>query len=134
MKWSQNAPCTLEAIKTLRLNALNTLRAWGIENEDEIFDLEVILCELLSNAAKHGNQWEENKKVKVNMRYLYPIRTVILLVCDQGGGQITLQEPEVMSEGGKGLFLVESLGTKLTIGRGRVWVRKELMDEENISS
>lgn len=133
MRWSQNAPCTLESLKTLRLNAINTLKAWGIDNEDAIFDMEVILCELLSNAAKHGNQWGKGKKVKLNIRYLHSIRTVILLVCDEGGSQIALKEPEELSERGRGLLLVKSLSTKLNIGRGRVWVRKELKDEENIS-
>lgn len=130
MKWRQQAYSSQESLRSLRFEALQTLTGWGLRSEDDKFDLEVILCELLSNAAKHGNRWQENRSVKVNMRYFPAIKTVLLLVCDEGQKDIEIREPELLSEEGRGLQLVEALCSRLKTGRGRVWVRKELTCEE----
>ena len=82
MKWRKQASSTLSSLKSLRKDVMDTLASWNICSEDDQFALEVVILELLSNAVKHGNRWQEEKKVKVNMRYLPAARNLILLVCD----------------------------------------------------
>ncbi|HHU31132.1 MAG: ATP-binding protein [Zhaonellaceae bacterium] len=130
MKWRKQASSTLSSLKSLRKDVMDTLASWNICSEDDQFALEVVILELLSNAVKHGNRWQEEKKVKVNMRYLPAARNLILLVCDEGTGPIMVKEAVGMEEEGRGLMVVEALCNKLTVGRGRVWVRKELRNEE----
>lgn len=134
MKWRKNAPSTLESLKILRREAMEILDGWKICSEDDRFALEIIILELLSNAAKHGNQWQAEKKVKVNMRYLPGAHELFLLVCDEGHKQIKVLEVDSLAENGRGLFMVEALCSQLKVGSGRVWIRKELQHEKKNTS
>lgn len=130
MKWRKDSFSTIESLKSLRCEAMTILDSWGICSADERFALEVILLELLSNAAKHGNQWQAEKKIKVNMRYLPQAHELLLLVCDEGQKAIKVQQVDPLAESGRGLVMVQAMSSQLKTGRGRVWVRKELQHEE----
>lgn len=127
MKWRKAVLSSRANLCGLRDEAVAVLRGWGLTSEDLLFELEVILCELLSNAAEHGNSWQEEQKVALAMRYLTQAGMLLLFVADRGGKTITPgAEVEEWAETGRGLFLVTSLAGSCRFGKGRVWLRKEV--------
>lgn len=92
----------------------------GIET-DQMFDIKVILCELIQNAIQHGNNCDINKKICVNVWLQENNRVLGITVKDQGCGfdplhtmdlkssQIPVCNPIDMDEYGRGLFIVKNL-------------------------
>ena len=80
-------------------------------NSDELFDLRLILSELLANAVIHGNKNNQNKMVKLTLNV--ENNTIYAAVCDQGEGfDYSLlkdtDEPSFL-EHGRGICLVKAL-------------------------
>ncbi|NMA66006.1 MAG: ATP-binding protein [Clostridiaceae bacterium] len=89
-----------------------------IDNE-QCFDVKVILNELLQNAIKHGNDYDNNKKISIDVwikdKFLY------ITVEDQGGGfdpqsildiklnRLSDCNPMTIDETGRGLCIVQKL-------------------------
>ncbi len=87
-----------------------------IVNSDELFDLRLILSELLVNAVIHGNKNNQNKLVRLTLSV--ENNTVYASVCDQGEGfdynrLKDSDEPSVM-EHGRGISLVRALADSIT--------------------
>lgn len=130
MKWHHLSPSTKHELQAARERALTVLKKWGLKSS-QLFDLNLILCELLVNAAEHGNGWQPDKKVFLNMRYCPRNQTVLIFVSDEGKRKILNKPVEVLcSERGRGLILINELADRCRLGRGRVWVRKEVRDGE----
>lgn len=128
MKWRKTIPCCKDRLYQVKEEAVATLRTWGVP-EDELFDCEIILCELLANGAEHGNGWREDSCIALQIRYYPSQGQLLFLVRDEGNQPIERKDwtqVEELSPRGRGLLLVESLSHRLTLGRGRVWVRKVL--------
>lgn len=100
---------------------LNTLkRSYGL-NTDQCFDIKVILCELLQNAIKHGNDCDIRKKIRVDVWLQENSKVLGITVKDQGCGFDPLNtmnlkfsripgcDPMSMDESGRGLFIVKNL-------------------------
>lgn len=128
MKWRKKIPCLKAHLHQAKEEAVAVLRSWGLPDE-ELFECELILCELMANGAEYGNQWREDSCIAVQIRYYPHQGKLLLLVRDEGNQPITkknLAELEELCPRGRGLHLVESMSSRLTLGRGRVWVRKVL--------
>jgi anti-sigma regulatory factor (Ser/Thr protein kinase) len=66
--------------------------------------LKLTATELVTNATRHSG----TKRVVVFVRVSKP--SLLIKVCDRGPGiGTTVKEPDLFDEGGRGLFLVESL-------------------------
>lgn len=106
---------------------LNAIQAEQFVSEDTLFEIKVILNELITNAICHGNNCEDDKrtyvKVKVlNGSYLY------VCVKDEGCGfnhKLDLQElyshvdekNKSFCEHGRGLLIVEQLSDRVKFNR-----------------
>ena len=96
------------------------LKSHGPLREDVIFEIKVILNELLQNAIKHGNKEDSSKQVKV--RIGVDNSFVYFIVEDEGEGFdvkfCSHKHKEIMNicdmeENGRGMLIVENLCDKV---------------------
>jgi len=86
-------------------------------SEKDLFALELVLEETLTNAVKHGNHSDPSKKVRVDFR-LTP-NTVYVRIEDEGTGfdphaVADPREPENQSAtSGRGVLLIRHFATKV---------------------
>ena len=88
-------------------------------SDDDEFNHRVVLLtsEAVTNALEHGNRLDPEKTIEVEIE-VRPDR-VDVSVLDQGGGfepgttADPLDEANLMNEGGRGLFLIESLADEV---------------------
>lgn len=97
---------------------LKLLQMFFTIDKEQYFDIKVILSELLQNAIKHGNDYDNNKKIDVKVWLMDNILGIS--VKDQGYGFDALKtmksksresecDPMSMDESGRGLFIVQNL-------------------------
>jgi len=113
--------------------------SYGIYNEDFLFDLRVILNELILNAIKHGNGEEINKKVQI-VAGIFKDVYVLISVKDEGKGydckcllERNKKVKEIvdlcdMKETGRGLLIVESLCDEMRFNKigNRITILKRI--------
>lgn len=112
-------------IRTEVRNVIEFLqRVWGPVEECTLFELKVILNELLSNAIKHGNRQDIRKCAKVSAR-INRGNYLCLAVEDDGEGcdynsvlknaidSVTETDIFNMKETGRGLLIVQSLSNSV---------------------
>lgn len=93
---------------------LNRLKGIPGIDDDQRFDIRVILSELLQNAIRHGNAMDSRKKVRVDV-WLRDDRVLCICVTDQGPGfdvkrTVGCRDKVLsMDESGRGLLIVQSL-------------------------
>ncbi len=63
----------------------NLEQCFGALDDCSLFELRVILNELLVNAIKHGNRDDENKKIKIDAS-IVDHRELLVIVEDEGRG------------------------------------------------
>ncbi len=83
----------------------------------KINDLSLSIAEAASNAIKHGNKSDKNKKVHVTVK-IYSDRIVITLK-DEGSGFILKDVPDptlpenLLKDSGRGIYIMKSFSDKL---------------------
>lgn len=100
-------------------NILDILRMKYSLDSEQCFDIKVILCELLQNAIKHGNDFDLNKKIHLDLWVNEETKVLGITVKDQGCGfdppakkdlyYSIDRDPVNMDESGRGLFIVSEL-------------------------
>lgn len=113
-------------------------------SEDTLFEIKVILNELIINAICHGNNCDDNKTAIVTVKILKIEKGVYLYigVKDEGEGlkqDIDLKKlsdyveckNNTLNEHGRGLLIVEKLSDQLKFSRcgSRVAVLKKLTND-----
>lgn len=93
------------------------------------FDIRLILTEALTNAFKHGNHMDINKPIY--LKYFYNGKTVRFEISDSGKGfeNEIIQEivdEDLLSEGGRGLFIIKSLSDKIELKKNTLIIQKSL--------
>lgn len=130
MKWRYTVKSSKAELQLARDLALEVLQNWRIPSS-QLFDFDLILCELLANAAEHGNNWNPAKKVYISMRWKPSRSLVLIFVADEGRQAINNDSDTIpCAETGRGLTILSALVDRCKLGYGRVWVRKGVMDEE----
>lgn len=96
-------------------------------DEDLIFDLRLILNELIINGVVHGNKCNREKCVKLSLQVIED--KIKIEVIDEGTG-IDFGEisycPEELESTGRGLMLVNGLTDEVYIDRNRVVAVKRI--------
>ncbi len=92
-------------------------------SDDEIFDIKLVLSELLINAAKHGNKFDKDKKIK--LYYNITKEKIITRIYDEGDGfdhkEISDYDDRLLEENGRGIILVSSIADRVKyIGKGNI--------------
>lgn len=95
---------------------LDSLRGLGWSDR-ELFGIEMALEESLTNAIRHGNQFDENKQVQVNCKF--SAERFWLRVEDEGTGFCPDHVPDCTADdnlelcGGRGLMLMRAYMTRV---------------------
>lgn len=116
----------LELVQNFINGILNKLHK-SIDDPDILFDLRLILNELVINGVFHGNECLDTKYV--NLRLEVKDNKVKIEVRDEGKGidfDFQSYNPENLSFGGRGLVLVRGLSDELYIDRNKIIAIKEL--------
>lgn len=111
----------LDAIKDFVNDTLNNLKS-RLNDNDTIFDIRLILNELIVNGALHGNDCLESKNVDLCLE-LYDDK-VIIEVADEGEGitdfDLGRYNPTDLKSWGRGLVLVNGLSDELYVNKNKV--------------
>lgn len=87
-------------------------------NNEYSFIIKLVLSELVINCVKHGNKNNTNKLIYIKLD-IYDDR-IIISVQDEGKGIKYNNNPDTLSESGRGLMLVKGLTDKMIIDNNTV--------------
>lgn len=141
--YSTCVPSTINNVGIVVKDLIHSLQnCYGDVNDCTLFELKVILNEILINAVRHGNREDEKKFVKVNAG-VSGHDIMFIIVEDEGGGYdfsdacrcrkpcCETADPLEMSENGRGIMIIRSLcdnvkvnakGNKIVIAKSIVRV------------
>ncbi|SHK68303.1 serine/threonine-protein kinase RsbW [Clostridium cavendishii DSM 21758] len=94
------------------------------------FDIRLMLTEALTNSFKHGNKGDKNKPIY--LRYFYYGTYINFEIEDCGNGfhetQIydTALEEDILSNSGRGLFIISSIADKMEVKNNVLILQKQL--------
>ncbi len=125
--YSNYIPSVLEKIRTVVDELIISLQNDCGEMYDEnIFDLRVILNEVLVNAILHGNHGDASKKVKIDAG-ITDNDEFFLIIEDEGCGynftevcnrhKTSITDLDLMNESGRGIMLVKGLCDKVKVNK-----------------
>lgn len=99
-----------------------------IKDKETIFDIKLILNELVINGAMHGNNCLDTKCVSLSLELAN--NKITIEVKDEGTGinfNIDEYNPEDLLYGGRGLVLVNGLSDELYIEKNKVVAIKHII-------
>lgn len=91
-----------------------------IPDEAVLFDIRLILDELVYNGVKHGNEFKEEKKIKIRIEITDDF--VKIEVCDEGTGikcRNKEYNPLDLKDCGRGLVLVKGLSDEFSVDKNK---------------
>jgi len=104
-------PSTLESVDIAEAEILKAAEDAGFD-EDERHRIGMAVRECMVNAVVHGNRYNRNKKVHVQVSIDQPAATFTILLTDQGEGfemnevPDPLHDTNLLRHSGRGLFLM----------------------------
>ena len=116
----------LSLIKNFLDSAMKDLNPY-IRDQEKLFDIKVILNELVVNGAMHGN--EEDLDKKVCLKLILDSDSLKIIVKDEGRGvdfDTALYDCTQKRCNGRGLLIVEALTDQLTLNDNEVIAIKNL--------
>lgn len=121
-------------------DVLDSVKGLCRNNEEcFIYDLKVILNELILNAIKHGNKEDSNKSIKISVA-LIGTEYLLLQVKDEGNGYSyccdnsagsDCTDIDSLMESGRGMTIVRCLCDKLKLNKkgNKILILKKLTSE-----
>jgi hypothetical protein len=125
-KFKGSVNSDLSLIKSFLDSAIMDLDSF-IKDEEKLFDIKVILNELVINGAMHGNEEDLNKKVCLKL--ILDDDSLKIIVKDEGRGvdfDTSLYNCTEKSCNGRGLLIVEALTDQLILNKNEVIAIKNL--------
>lgn len=116
----------LSLIKNFLDSAIRDLNPF-IRDQEKLFDIKVILNELVVNSAMHGNEEDLNKKVCLKL--ILDKNSLKIIVKDEGRGvnfDTALYDCTQKRCNGRGLLIVEALTDQLILNENEVIAIKKL--------
>lgn len=107
----------LEKIKYFVDNRIEELNRY-IKDDDKLFEIKLIVNELVINGAMHGNNFSIKKTVFLNIDLYGDM--LMIKVKDEGEGfkfQLEDYDPSLMRSSGRGLVIVNGLVDELKLGK-----------------
>ena len=125
--YKNHIPRILGEISIVAADLISCLQKNYSDLDDEtVFDLKVIINEVLINAIKHGNNQDAAKSVKIDAG-LTEDDSLLLIIEDEGvgydyseickGHKSYLTDPFDMIESGRGMKLVKGLCEKVKVNK-----------------
>lgn len=119
-------PSHVDYLKPFLAGTMNQIKQY-VTDEDLIFDIKLIIDELVANGAMHGNEWNEAKRVFLKIE-LDPDELTIL-VQDEGQGleySTDQYDCNEMKCSGRGLVIVEALTDAICYEGNRIRCKKKI--------
>ncbi|MBE6082624.1 ATP-binding protein [Sporanaerobacter sp. PP17-6a] len=116
----------LYIIKDFLQNVLNELSRI-ISDETVMFDVKLILNELVTNGAIHGNDYDRNKCVKLHLEVMEKV--IKIEVSDEGEGFIfdcNKYNPLDLKCSGRGLIIANGLSDEFYVNKNKIIAIKYL--------
>jgi serine/threonine-protein kinase RsbW len=113
-------PSSLDHLPAVDQFIEEKLKRLGID-KSQIYDIAISVSEVVTNAVKHGNQNDLNRRVKIDLKA--DASRVEVTVEDEGSGFdrecicSPFEGENLLKEAGRGLLIVESLMDELSICR-----------------
>ncbi len=117
----------LDDIKITIQDIVNNLKNI-VDDEDLIFDIRLILNELIINSVIHGNKCDKNKSVELHLELIEDVLRIEVI--DEGQGidyDIKSYNSEELKCCGRGLVIVNGLSDEFHIDKNRVEVVKYIV-------
>ena len=92
-----------------------------IKKKDLLFEIKLILNELVINSAIHGNELDKKKKVRLDLEI--DNKAMKLEIKDEGNGFIydkNVYNPLELTSSGRGLVIVDGLSDEFFIDNNKV--------------
>lgn len=145
--YTYNIFCCYEDMKKVIDNVINCVQTAMQALEDDVFDIKVILSELLCNAIKHANNCDNKKKITVIFAFeTMPACVVTFAIKDYGCGfdykKILNKDPiyffeccsdgstndNMLCETGRGIWIVKNLSDSIKYNKkgNTVVIRKTI--------
>ncbi len=105
---------------------LNQIKGF-VNEKDLLFEIKLILNELVLNSAIHGNELDDGKKV--NLELQIDNDKLKLEIKDEGEGFVydkTIYDPLELKASGRGLVIVDGLSDELLVDHNKISVVKYL--------
>lgn len=125
-KFDDSVTSDLFSIEPFVKGAVSELEGF-IDDRDAIFDIKLILNELVVNGAMHGNCKDCAKKVRLKM--VMDKKSLMIIVKDEGEGidyESLRDDCKSWDFNGRGLFIVEALTDELILHDNEVIAIKNL--------
>lgn len=125
-KFDDSVTSDLFSIEPFVKGAVSELEGF-IDDRDAIFDIKLILNELVVNGAMHGNCKDCSKKVRLKM--VMDKKSLMIIVKDEGDGidyESLRDDCKSWDFNGRGLFIVEALTDELILHDNEVIAIKNL--------
>lgn len=145
--YSSFVPSTINSIRIVVEELISSLqRKCGVLDESILFELKVILNELLINAIRHGNMEDESKGVKINAG-IGAHGKLYIIIEDEGCGYDYVHtcnrlkpfcedtQPSNMTESGRGILILRSLCDKVKVNSkgNKIVILKEIAHNQPFS-
>jgi serine/threonine-protein kinase RsbW len=125
--YKNNIPSIKGEIGIVAADLISSLReSYGEIDEETVFDLKVIINEVLINAIMHGNNEDAAKSVKIDAS-LTEDDSLFLIIEDEGlgydyseicrGHESYVTDPFEMIESGRGMKIVQGLCEKVKVNK-----------------
>lgn len=125
--YKNNIPSILDEIGIVAADLISCVqKSYGEMDEETVFDLKVIINEVLINAIMHGNNKDAAKSVKIDAG-LTEDDSLFLIIEDEGHGydysevckghKSYVTNPFDMIESGRGMKIVKGLCEKVKVNK-----------------
>lgn len=97
---------------------------------DYSFEIKLILTEAISNAFIHGNNKDKTKPIRI--LYYFDGARIVFEIKDSGlksvefGISKTINDADILNEGGRGLFLIKCLSDELEYKCNTLIIKKNI--------
>lgn len=93
-----------------------------IDDDDLIFNFRLILNELLINAGKHGNKWNQDKMISYTAESSGGCLRITVEDEGEGMSSIPTYDPKSIESSGRGLKIVKELCDNLIVSANKVTI------------
>src|SRR6056297_1827782 len=126
-------PTIREARKDIIDDIVNIISEKNIELKIDKMELYLIIDEALTNAMEHGNHWDSNKKVKINVSI--NSKHLKISISDQGngflrGGEKNINSPHLLPRG-RGIYIIKQFCKPVWNKKGNQIVLNVELDKAN---
>lgn len=119
-------PSHVDYLQSFLAGTMDQIKEY-VTDEDLIFDIKLIIDELVVNGAMHGNGWNESKRVFLKIE-LDPDELIILVQDEGKGVEYSTDQYDCtqLKCSGRGLVIVEALTDSINYEGNRICCKKKI--------